>query len=163
MGASLSVAHGHDDCTVRRWRIDRRCCPRRRRAHVAHARTAVHRRQRSWGRWHYRLNTGDARQTRRPHHPDGQFRNPCLLCFALPNLAYKPDVDFEPIGMVVEQPVLIAARKDFPPKDLNEFATYVKANVEKLNMAHAGAGSVTFTLGLLLNSILGVKLTLVAF
>jgi putative tricarboxylic transport membrane protein len=80
-----------------------------------------------------------------------------------PNLAYKPDVDFEPIGVVVEQPVLIAARKDFPPKDLKEFATYVKANVEKLNMAHAGAGSVTFTLGLWLNSILGVKPTLVAF
>src|SRR3977135_60661 len=31
-----------------------------------------------------------------------------------PNLAYKPDVDFEPIGVVVEQPVLLAARKAVP-------------------------------------------------
>jgi tripartite-type tricarboxylate transporter receptor subunit TctC len=31
-----------------------------------------------------------------------------------PNLAYKPDVDFEPIGLVVETPLLIEARKDFP-------------------------------------------------
>jgi tripartite-type tricarboxylate transporter receptor subunit TctC len=38
-----------------------------------------------------------------------------------PHLAYKPDVDFEPIGLVVEQPILIVARKDFPPKDLQEF------------------------------------------
>src|SRR5262245_44109381 len=32
-----------------------------------------------------------------------------------PNLAYKPDVDFEPIGLVSEFPMLIVARPDFPP------------------------------------------------
>jgi len=74
-----------------------------------------------------------------------------------PNLAYKPDVDFAPIGLVAGTPVLIVAKKDFPPKDLKEFVTYVKANVATLNMAHAGVGSVSFTTCLLLNSILGVK------
>src|SRR5499433_83310 len=58
-----------------------------------------------------------------------------------PNLAYKPDVDFAPIGLVAGTPVLILARKDFPPKDLREFVDYVKANADKLNMAHAGIGS----------------------
>src|SRR6516165_6947845 len=53
------------------------------------------------------------------------------------DLAFKADVDFEPIGMVAEQPLLIVARKDFPPKDLKEFIAYVKTNAEKLNMAHA--------------------------
>jgi tripartite-type tricarboxylate transporter receptor subunit TctC len=43
-----------------------------------------------------------------------------------PNLAYRPDVDFEPIGLVVEQPTLIVARRDFPAKDLKEFAAYVE-------------------------------------
>jgi len=80
-----------------------------------------------------------------------------------PNLAFKPDVDFEPIGIVAEQPMLIVARKDFPPKDLKEFIAYVKTNAEKLNMAHAGVGSLTFTFGLLLNSMIGVKPTLVPF
>jgi tripartite-type tricarboxylate transporter receptor subunit TctC len=80
-----------------------------------------------------------------------------------PNLAYKPDADFAPIGLVAGTPVLILARKDFPPKDLKEFATYVKANVDKLNMAHAGVGSVSFTTCLLLNSILGVKPTSIPF
>jgi tripartite-type tricarboxylate transporter receptor subunit TctC len=80
-----------------------------------------------------------------------------------PNLAYKPDVDFAPIGLVAGTPVLILARKDFPPKDLKEFITYVKANVDKLNMAHAGVGSVSFTTCLLLNSILGVKPTAVPY
>src|SRR6202043_1877243 len=31
-----------------------------------------------------------------------------------PNLAYKPDVDFAPIGLVAGTPVLILAKKDFP-------------------------------------------------
>jgi tripartite-type tricarboxylate transporter receptor subunit TctC len=80
-----------------------------------------------------------------------------------PNLAYKPDVDFAPIGLVAGTPVLILAKKDFAPGDLKEFVTYVKANVASLNMAHAGVGSVSFTTCLLLNSILGVKPTSVPF
>jgi tripartite-type tricarboxylate transporter receptor subunit TctC len=80
-----------------------------------------------------------------------------------PNLAYKPDVDFEPIGMAAGTPVLILARKDFPAKDLREFATYVKANVNKLNAAHAGIGSVSHVTCLLLNSILAVKPVAVPF
>jgi tripartite-type tricarboxylate transporter receptor subunit TctC len=80
-----------------------------------------------------------------------------------PNLAYKPDIDFQPIGIVVEQPILIVARKDLPPRDLKEFIAYAKANAERLNVAHAGVGSVSFTFGLLLNSILGVTPTLIPF
>src|SRR5215475_7451289 len=80
-----------------------------------------------------------------------------------PNLAYKPDVDFAPIGLVAGTPVLILARKDFPPKDLKEFIPYVKGNVDKLNMAHAGVGSVSFTTCLLLNHILNVKPTSVPY
>jgi tripartite-type tricarboxylate transporter receptor subunit TctC len=80
-----------------------------------------------------------------------------------PNLAYKPDTDFAPIGLVAGTPVLILGKKDFPPRDLKDFVAYVKANVDKLNMAHAGVGSVSFTTCLLLNSILGVKPTSIPF
>jgi tripartite-type tricarboxylate transporter receptor subunit TctC len=80
-----------------------------------------------------------------------------------PNLAYKPDTDFAPIGLVAGTPVLILGKKDFAPTDLKDFVTYVKANVDKLNMAHAGVGSVSFTTCLLLNSILGVKPTSIPF
>jgi tripartite-type tricarboxylate transporter receptor subunit TctC len=80
-----------------------------------------------------------------------------------PNLAYKPDVDFEPIGMAAGTPILILAKKDFPPKNLKEFITYVKANATKLNQAHAGVGSVAHVTGLLLDSLLDVKPTLVPF
>src|SRR5262249_54128934 len=74
-----------------------------------------------------------------------------------PNLAYKPDVDFEPVGMAAGTPILILAKKDFPAKDLGEFAASVKANAAGLHMAHAGVGSVAFTSCLLLNAMLGVK------
>src|SRR5215467_3163965 len=50
------------------------------------------------------------------------------------NLAYKPDVDFEPIGTVLENPILIVARRDFPPKNLKEFIAYARGNAEKLNV-----------------------------
>jgi tripartite-type tricarboxylate transporter receptor subunit TctC len=80
-----------------------------------------------------------------------------------PKLAYDPRTDFEPIGMAAGTPILILARKDFPAKDLKEFAAYVKANEKTLNLAHAGVGSVSFTTCLLLNSILGVKPVAVPF
>jgi tripartite-type tricarboxylate transporter receptor subunit TctC len=80
-----------------------------------------------------------------------------------PNLAYKPEVDFEPIGMVAGTPVVILGRKDFPPKDLKDLIPYVKANEDKLNMAHAGVGSVSFTTCLLLNHLLGIKPVSVPF
>ena len=80
-----------------------------------------------------------------------------------PNLKYNPSTDFEPIGMIAGTPVLILARKDFPAKDLKEFIAYAKANGEKLNMAHAGVGSVSDTTCLLLNHILGIKPTAVPY
>jgi tripartite-type tricarboxylate transporter receptor subunit TctC len=80
-----------------------------------------------------------------------------------PNLAYKPDVDFEPIGAVLEIPELIVASKDFPPKDLKEFIAYAKGNAQKLNVGHAGVGSLLFTYALLLNSLPGVEPTMVPF
>jgi tripartite-type tricarboxylate transporter receptor subunit TctC len=93
----------------------------------------------------------------------GQMGTHAASVALYPNLAYKPDVDFEPIGMVTAFPLIIAARKDFPAQDLKEFVAYVKANYNKLNQAHAGVGSIFFTTCLLLNSILDVKPTLVPF
>ncbi len=93
----------------------------------------------------------------------GHIGTHAIAVWLYPNLAYKPDVDFAPIGLVVENPILITARKDFPADDLPGFITYLKANAEKLNMGHAGVGSIMFSFGLLLNTVLGVKPTLVPF
>jgi tripartite-type tricarboxylate transporter receptor subunit TctC len=93
----------------------------------------------------------------------GQMGTHAAAVALYPNLAYKPDVDFAPIGLVCSYASLIVARKDFPPQNLKEFVTFVKASSDKLNMSHAGVGSTFFTTCLLLNSILDVKPALVPF
>lgn len=80
-----------------------------------------------------------------------------------PKLPYDPRTDFEPLGLLAGTPILILAKKDFAPKDLKEFITFVKANGDKLNNAHAGVGSVSFTTCLLLNHLLGVKPSLIPY
>jgi tripartite-type tricarboxylate transporter receptor subunit TctC len=87
----------------------------------------------------------------------GQMGTHAAAVALYPNLAYKPAEDFETIGLVTGFPIIVAAKKDFPAKDLKEFVAYVKANGGKLNQAHAGVGSIFFTTCLLLNSIIGAK------
>jgi tripartite-type tricarboxylate transporter receptor subunit TctC len=111
--------------------------------------------------------TGSSRATRA--NPDGhtiQLGNMGTHAASVafyPNLAYRPDIDFEPVGMVAGVAIVVVGRKDLPPQDLKLFITHVKANAEKLNMAHTGVGSITHVTCLLLNSILGVKPTQVPF
>ena len=73
------------------------------------------------------------------------------------NLPYHPVDDFEPIGRATSGPMLIAARNEFPSKDLNEFVAYVKANAPKISLAHAGVGSASHLCALMMMSTLGVK------
>src|SRR5579871_864113 len=93
----------------------------------------------------------------------GQMGTHAAAVALYPNLPYRPEFDFEPIGMARMDPMLIVARKDLPPKDLKEFVAYVKANGSRLNVSHAGVGSIFFATCLLLNSILDVNPTLVPF
>jgi len=80
-----------------------------------------------------------------------------------PNLAYRPDADFAPIGVAIWGPVAIVGRKDFPAKDLGELIAFVRANPQNVNFAHAGVGSISFSCGLLFNAIIGAKPTVVPF
>ena len=80
-----------------------------------------------------------------------------------PNLKYDPTKDFEPIGLAAGTPILIVAKKALPPKDLKEFAAYLKESGSKVNEAHAGVGSVSFTTCRLLHSMIGSKPTMVAY
>ena len=74
-----------------------------------------------------------------------------------PNLAYHPEKNFESVALLAGTPILILARKDLAPKDLKEFVAYVKTNVDKVNAAHAGVGSVSHVSCQLLNAVLDVK------
>ena len=80
-----------------------------------------------------------------------------------PNLAYDPQKDFQPVGLTAEYPELLVVRKDFPADNLKEFVAYAKANPEKLNVGHAGLGSVSYIGCLLLHSAIGIKPTMIPF
>lgn len=80
-----------------------------------------------------------------------------------PDLKYDPVNDFAPIGLAAGTPIVIVAKKDFPAKDLRAFVAAVKAGGEKMNEAHAGIGSVSFTTCSLFNSLTGAKPTRVVY
>jgi len=80
-----------------------------------------------------------------------------------PNLGYDPQRDFAPIGLTAEYPELLVVRKDFPASNLKEFIAYAKSNPDKLNVGHAGLGSVSYIGCLLLHAAIGIKPTMVPF
>lgn len=57
------------------------------------------------------------------------------------NPPYNSIAEFTPVGLAVEQPLLLTIRKDLPAENLKEFATYLKANQAKMQFASAGVGS----------------------
>jgi tripartite-type tricarboxylate transporter receptor subunit TctC len=80
-----------------------------------------------------------------------------------PNMGYDPQKDFEPIGLAAEYPELLVVRKDFPANNLREFIAYAKTHESKLNVGHAGLGSISYIGCLLLNSAMGIKPALIPF
>src|SRR5215207_7460834 len=70
-----------------------------------------------------------------------------------PKLKYDPTKDFAPIGMAAGTPIVIVAKKDFPANDLKALVDHVKATGEKVNMAHAGVGSVSQLSGVFFNAV----------
>jgi tripartite-type tricarboxylate transporter receptor subunit TctC len=80
-----------------------------------------------------------------------------------PELKYDPVKDFAPIGLAAGTPIVVVARKGFPAADLKAFVAYLKVNSEKLNEAHAGVGSVSFTTCSFFNSLVGAKPTRVVY
>ena len=93
----------------------------------------------------------------------GHLGTNALASAFYPNLGYDPQKDFEPIGLTAEYPELLVVRKDFPANNLKEFVAYAKSNASKLNVGHAGLGSVSYIGCLLLNAAIGIKPTMVPF
>ena len=78
-------------------------------------------------------------------------------------LSFDPLKDFEYIGQVVDVPMTLLARKDFPPSNFAELQTYVKAQGNKVSLANAGLGAVSHLCGLMLQSQLGVELNTIPY
>jgi len=78
-------------------------------------------------------------------------------------LQFNPLTDFETVGLVVDVPMTLIARSDFPAANFNEFLKYAKDNKAKMNLANAGIGSASHLCGLLFMSSVQTDFTTVPF
>ena len=78
-------------------------------------------------------------------------------------LGYDPDKSFKPVGLVVDVPMTLVARSDFPANNMKELVEYLKANQDKVTLANAGVGAASHLCGTMLMDTLGVKLLTVPY
>lgn len=67
------------------------------------------------------------------------------------NLGFKPDTDFEPLGLFVESPLVLVARPQIPTASMAELALWI-AKQPQVKIANAGVGSASHLCGLLIQS-----------
>jgi tripartite-type tricarboxylate transporter receptor subunit TctC len=79
-----------------------------------------------------------------------------------PKLTFTPE-SFVPIAVVAKTFGIIALRKDFPAKNLQEFIAYAKSNPGKVNLGHAGVGSSNFLICKAFAHAAGIDVTLVGY
>jgi tripartite-type tricarboxylate transporter receptor subunit TctC len=79
-----------------------------------------------------------------------------------PMLPFKADA-FAPVAMVAKTFGIVALRKDFPAKNLQEFIAYAKNNPGKINFGHAGVGSSNFLICKSFVQAAGIEVTLVGY
>lgn len=68
---------------------------------------------------------------------------PLTINPALTKLSYDPAKDFAPISVVGTNAFVLVVNKDFPPRTVAEFVSYVRAQPGKLAYAEGSAGSIT--------------------
>lgn len=78
-------------------------------------------------------------------------------------LSFDPLKDFEYIGQVIDVPMTLLARKDFPANNLNELIAYVKAHKDKVSLANAGLGAVSHLCGMLFQTAIGTDLNTIPY
>ena len=78
------------------------------------------------------------------------------------NPGYSSD-SFDPIGLVVDVPMTIIARSDFPANNIKELVEYVKANKDKVSLANAGIGAASHLCGTMFADAIGVDLLTIPY
>ena len=76
---------------------------------------------------------------------------------------YNSATDFTPVALIADVPIVLAARKDLPVKDLKEFVVYAKKNQDKMSYGTGGIGAAPHLGCLLLNHTLGTNITHVPY
>src|SRR4249920_2913272 len=72
---------------------------------------------------------------------------------------YNAETDFAPVGLLMDQSLILVTRKDLPPNNLQEFIAFVRQNEAKLQFGSGGVGGSNHLACVLLNAALGVNVT----
>jgi tripartite-type tricarboxylate transporter receptor subunit TctC len=78
-------------------------------------------------------------------------------------LQYDATKDFEPVGLVVDVPMTIIGKANFPANDMAGLISYVKANKANVTYANAGIGSASHLCGLVFMSAIQTDLTTIPY
>ena len=92
-------------------------------------------------------------------HHNGMATAPALYR----KLPYNPQTDFEHVSQVIDVPMTLLGRKDLPANTFPELLAYLKAQGNKINLAHAGLGAVSHLCGMVFRQAVGVDLTTVPY
>jgi tripartite-type tricarboxylate transporter receptor subunit TctC len=76
---------------------------------------------------------------------------------------FNSQTDFTPVALLADVPIVLIVRKDLPANDFKEFVAYAKSNDAKIQYGSAGAGSASHLGCVLLNHVLGTKVTHVPY
>jgi tripartite-type tricarboxylate transporter receptor subunit TctC len=79
------------------------------------------------------------------------------------NPGYETTTAFQPVGLINYGPFVLLSKKDYPTPTLTALIAKLKADGEKVTVAHAGVGSGSHLCGMMLSQALGAKFTLVPY
>jgi tripartite-type tricarboxylate transporter receptor subunit TctC len=79
------------------------------------------------------------------------------------NPGYDTVTAFQPVGLINYGPFVLLSKKDYPTANLAALLAKMKADGEKVTVAHAGVGSGSHLCGMMLSQALGTKFTLVPY
>lgn len=79
------------------------------------------------------------------------------------NLPYDPTRDFAPVSQVAITPNILVVPPEIPAKTLQDFVSLAREKPEALTYAHVGVGTSTHLAGVFLESLVGIRLTPVAY
>lgn len=80
-----------------------------------------------------------------------------------PKLPFNTLNDFDYVGLVVNAPMTLIARKNLPANNYKELIEYIQTNKDKVTLANAGPGSVSQLCGMLFTKQVGIPLTNVPY
>lgn len=92
-------------------------------------------------------------------HHSGLTAAPALYA----NLKVDYHAAFEPLGLINTGPMVMLSRKTLETKSMAELVAWMKEKGDKATIGYAGAGSNSYVCAMVLQNLLGVKLSMVAY